>query len=220
VTKAERTRIFIIEKTAPLFNKKGFDGTSLQDLTDATGLTKGALYGNFRDKEEISLEAFRYSMQKVRSMVDDKMKGGLTFRQQLEALLEFYSQYVFDPPVPGGCPLLNSAIETDDHRVSMRRVVLKELTATLDFIARLFERGVKAGEFNKNIDPRQLAYIFFCSVEGGLMFARLERSREAMDIVVQHCRRILNDIVNHGYATKKSRSNRSRRAYTPGKHSS
>ena len=57
MTKSERTRLFIVEKTAPLFNTKGFDGTTLSDLSEATGLTKGALYGNFADKDEIAVEA-------------------------------------------------------------------------------------------------------------------------------------------------------------------
>lgn len=46
--KSERTRQFIIEKVAPIFNRKGYAGTSLSDLTEATGLTKGAIYGNFK----------------------------------------------------------------------------------------------------------------------------------------------------------------------------
>ena len=48
--KAERTKIFIAEKTAPLFNQKGYAGTSLNDMTDATGLTKGAIYVILRTK--------------------------------------------------------------------------------------------------------------------------------------------------------------------------
>ena len=46
-TKAERTTAFIIETVAPIFSRQGYVGTSMSDLTEATGLTKGALYGNF-----------------------------------------------------------------------------------------------------------------------------------------------------------------------------
>lgn len=214
MTKAERTRIFIIEQTAPLFNKKGFDGTTLADLSAATGLTKGALYGNFRDKEEISLAAFKHSITKVKSMVRQKLAGAETYRGQLSALLDFYAAYVFKPPVPGGCPLLNCAVEVDDNRVGMRRVVLKELTSTVDFIATLLDRGVAAGEFKTTSDTRKLAYVFFCSVEGALMFARVERSSQAMDLVVAHCKSILETISTNTYATKKSRRNRTGRGHS------
>lgn len=194
MTKAERTRQYIVEKTAPLFNTKGYDGTSLADLTEATGLTKGALYGNFSDKEEIAEAAFRYSIKKIKDMMKLEMASVKTHKQRLLALLDFFARYVNKPPVPGGCPLLNTAIEADDHRTSMRRVVTKELMATIDFIALQLEGGVKAGEFMPTIRPRELAYVFFCSIEGALMFARVERSDEPMDIIVKHCKKILDQI--------------------------
>jgi AcrR family transcriptional regulator len=194
MTKSERTRQFIVEKTAPLFNKKGYDGTTLSDLTEATGLTKGALYGNFPDKEAIAQEAFRYSIAKVREMVRLQLEDAHTYKQQLKALVDFFASYVFSPPVPGGCPLLNSAIEADDHNSFMRKIVARELVITIDFISGLLEKGKKNGEFQKNIRPRELAYTFFCSIEGALMFARVERSREPMDIIVQHCHKLLDQI--------------------------
>lgn len=194
MTKSERTRQSIIEQTAPLFNKKGFDGTTLSDLTKATGLTKGALYGNFTDKEDIAMEAFKYSIRKVKSLVSDKVSKAPTFKKQLIALLEFYAEYVITPPVPGGCPLLNSAVEADDYRLSMRKIVAKELISTVEFIASLVRKGIKAGEFVNTVKADELAYVLFCSVEGALMFARVERSREPMDIIVNHCKKMLDQI--------------------------
>ena len=194
MTKADKTRQHILEKTAPLFNRKGFHGTSLAELTAATGLTKGALYGNFNDKEEMALEAFQYSITKVREVVKHELSGAMTCKDQLIALLSFYSSYVFNPPIPGGCPLLNTAIEVDDHRTSMRRVVVKELHHTIDFIEDLIRQGIEKNEFRQDIDPTGIAYTFFCAIEGALMFSRAERSREPMDIIVQHCTNILDQI--------------------------
>jgi TetR/AcrR family transcriptional regulator, transcriptional repressor for nem operon len=194
MTKADKTRQHILEKTAPLFNRKGFHGTSLTELTAATGLTKGALYGNFHDKEEMALEAFQYSITKVREVVKQELSGALTCKEQLIALLGFYSSYVFSPPIPGGCPLLNTAIEVDDHRTSMRRVLVKELHNTIGFIKNLLQQGIAKNEFRQDIDPAGIAYILFCAIEGALMFSRAERSREPMDIIVQHCKNILDQI--------------------------
>jgi TetR/AcrR family transcriptional regulator, transcriptional repressor for nem operon len=194
ISKAERTRIHILEKTAPLFNKKGFDGTSLSDLTVSTGLTKGALYGNFHNKEDIAMEAFKYSMTRVREMVRKKVDPELTHKKKLIAMLDFYSQYVFNPPVPGGCPLMNTAVEADDNLPGMRRVVVKELMSTVMFIYNLLKKGIKAGEFKKDINPRELAYTFFCAIEGAVMFSRVERSEEPIRIIVRHCKKLLNEI--------------------------
>ncbi|SKC86799.1 TetR/AcrR family transcriptional regulator [Ohtaekwangia koreensis] len=194
MTKAERTRQLIIEKTAPLFNKKGFDGTSLSDLTESTGLTKGALYGNFNDKEEIALEAFKYSIKKVKETARQKVDAEQTYKKQLFALIDFYAEYVFNPPIPGGCPMLNMAVEADDYRTPMRKVVTKELMDTITFITSLLEGGIKAGEFKKDTKSNEIAYTIFCSVEGALMFARVERSDEPMKIIVRHCKNLVNQI--------------------------
>lgn len=192
--KAERTRQHILEQTAPIFNQKGFDGTSVADLTRATGLTKGALYGNFKDKEEIAEEAFQYAIRRVSDRVQNTLLGRITFKQQLLGLLDFYAEYVFDPPVKGGCPLLNTAVDADDHIPFMRNVVVDALMSTVGFIRDLIEKGIEEGEFNEDVDANALAYVLFCSIEGAVMFSRAEGSREPMDIIVAHCRRLLEGI--------------------------
>lgn len=194
VSKAERTRQFIIEKTAPLFNCKGYEGTSLNDLTAATGLTKGAIYGNFEDKEEIANEVFAYSMKTVKEFVQSRIDKADTYRGKLEAVLDFYAEYVFNPPIPGGCPLFNTAVEADDQFPKRRKLVAREMVKTVEMIEHLIEQGIRSGEFGKSVNSRKLAYVFFCTIEGGLMFARAERSEEPMRIVVQHCRDIVKQI--------------------------
>ncbi|MEQ9414799.1 MAG: TetR/AcrR family transcriptional regulator, partial [Cyclobacteriaceae bacterium] len=175
-------------------NKKGFEATSLTDLTVATGLTKGALYGNFKDKSEIRKEAFQYAMQKVKSKVQVQLGKCLTYKEQLLALLNFYASYVLNPPIPGGCPLLNTAIEADDNDISMRKTVTRELNNTVDFIDQLLQKGITEGEFKRGLNTKALAYTFFCSIEGALMFSRVERSDISMKVVVAHCKEILDQI--------------------------
>jgi TetR/AcrR family transcriptional repressor of nem operon len=113
MSKAERTRQFIIERTAPVFNKLGYAGTSLSDLVEATGLTKGAIYSNFENKEDVALAAFDYNLE----LVQEGQRGGTgsshSVREQLLAMPHFYRQSLF-MQVRGGCPILNTAIETDD----------------------------------------------------------------------------------------------------------
>ncbi|MEP2669308.1 MAG: TetR/AcrR family transcriptional regulator [Cyclobacteriaceae bacterium] len=192
--KAEKTRQLIAQKTAPIFNKKGFEATSLTDLTAATGLTKGALYGNFKDKSEIRRESFQYAMEKVRSKVRTQLGSCTSYKEQLQALLNFYAGYVLNPPIPGGCPLLNTAIEADDNDFSMRKIVTKELNSTVDFIDQLLQKGIAAGEFRGGTNTKALAYTFFCSIEGAIMFSRVERSDASMKVVVTHCKEILDQI--------------------------
>src|ERR1700722_494245 len=97
VKKAEQTRQYIIEKTAPIFNTKGNAGTSLSDMTEATGLTKGSIYGNFADKDEIALAAFDYNLQQVRALTSANMAGQNTVRDKILAYVNVYSNFQKNP---------------------------------------------------------------------------------------------------------------------------
>src|SRR6202012_5198616 len=91
MNKAERTRQFIIEKAAPLFNTKGYAGTSLSDMTEATGLTKGSIYGNFSDKDEVALACFEHNHRMVRETIRKEMERYTAFRDKLMVYIEVYS---------------------------------------------------------------------------------------------------------------------------------
>lgn len=194
MTKAERTKQQILEATAPLFNKKGFDGATLADLCEATGLTKGALYGNFENKEELAVAAFQFASQKVKAFVSERTAGAATYRDKLLALLNFFSAYVYHPPVPGGCPLLNTAVEADDYHTSLRKAVAAELENSISFMSSLIEKGKRAGEFRPDIRSREYAMLFFSAVEGALMISRVSPTDEAMKLIVKQCRRMIDEI--------------------------
>jgi AcrR family transcriptional regulator len=192
--KATDTRQFIIGKTAPVFNTKGYNGTSLNDLTEATGLSKGSLYGNFDNKEEIAIAVFHYSMEKVRDTARLKMEKAKSSKDKLLALLDFYSQYVFSSPIPGGCPLMNNAVEADDQHVFMKKAVATEIKKTIDVIAGLLVKGKREGEFKNSINEKEIANLFFCSIEGAIIVSRVSSSDAAMKSVASFNRNLLKQI--------------------------
>jgi len=194
MSKASRTRQFIIDRSAPLFNTKGFSGTSLTDLTKATGLTKGALYGNFEGKEEIAVAVFQHSMNKVRDTVQSKLENQKSAKDKLLGLLEFYAQYVMSSPIPGGCPIMNNAVDADDYNSFMKKAVVKEIRRTTSFIKELLEKGKEKGEFRADIKSDELALLFFCSIEGAIVVSRVSSSDTAMKLVVEHFKCIIEEI--------------------------
>ena len=192
--KATITRQFIIGKTAPVFNTKGYNGTSLTDLTEATGLTKGSLYGNFENKEEIAIAVFHYSMEKVRETARQKMDKAKSPKEKLLALLDFYSQYVFNSPIPGGCPLMNNAVQADDYQSFMKKAVATEIKKTVDSIVALLAQGKKEGDFKDSINEREIANLFFCSIDGAIIVSRVSSSDTAMKNVANFNRNLLKQI--------------------------
>src|ERR1700749_360026 len=112
LSKAERTRQFIIETTAGIFNTKGYAGTSLSDLTEATGLTKGSIYGNFENKEEVALAVVDYNLNTVSEKIRQLIAKADTFHDKLMVYATVYNTNSFVSK--GGCPILNTSVEADD----------------------------------------------------------------------------------------------------------
>ncbi len=120
MVKSEQTRAFIIERTAPLFNTKAYAGTSLSDISNATKLTKGSVYGNFANKDEVALEAFDYNLSKVITILRTEIARHSSAADKLLAYGEVYSNYDTSPFPYGGCPILNTAIEADDTHPELK----------------------------------------------------------------------------------------------------
>jgi AcrR family transcriptional regulator len=194
MTKSEKTRQFIIEQTASVFNQNGFSGTSLTALQNATGLTKGSLYGHFKDKEAMAVAAFEYSMQKVRAEIMERMEGLVSPKEKLSALFSFFGEYVFNPPIPGGCPLLNNGVEADDHHISMKKTVSREIQKAINFIVRLLEEGKRTNEFTKDFESKEVAVVCFSAIEGAIMISRVSSSDSSMKAVVKYCSGMLDQI--------------------------
>lgn len=106
LSKAEKTSEFIIEKTAAVFNEKGFSGTSLNDLTNAMGLTKGSIYGNFENKDAVALAAFDYDHNKVKDHLKAKILARENAVDRLFVYPEVYRNYLKLPFLQAGCPIL------------------------------------------------------------------------------------------------------------------
>lgn len=194
-TKAERTRQFIIESTASIFNKKGYAGTSLSDLTSATGLTKGSIYGNFENKEDVALAVFDYNYSKVVSAVSKHMETATTFKDQLMAYADVYYHYSQSLFPEGGCPILNTAVEADDTNERLKNKAATAIKKWQQKVEDLIVAGIEAGEFRKETNAVQLSTGIVALVEGGIMIAKVTDDRPALKHALQTVALLIDQIV-------------------------
>lgn len=193
-TKAEKTRQFIIEKTSPIFNEKGYAGTSLTDLTQATGLTKGSIYGNFKNKDEVALAVFDYNHNKVTQYIKLKL---LTKENAIERLLvypEVYRNYLKIPFLQPGCPILNTATEADDTHLLLKEKAAAALAFWKKAVENQVKRGITRGEIKADTDPAEIAVILISLIEGSFMQAkvtgRITELKTAMDYLEKTIRNL------------------------------
>jgi TetR/AcrR family transcriptional repressor of nem operon len=176
--KGERTRQLILEQAAAVFNRKGYEGSSMSDLTEATRIQKGGLYRHFESKEQLALEAFQYAFRKAQ---EARWHVPVAGEPQLQVLLGFIERFVdpAGPLVPGGCPILNTAVDADDGNELLLQAVQAELKGWLERLAAQVEAGVASGEF-RACDSKAVAAFLIGSLEGALMISRVQRDRDVL----------------------------------------
>ncbi len=183
--KGERTRERIIEQTAPLFNQKGFFGSSLTDVMEATGLKKGGIYNHFSSKEELALQAFDYATGCVSDRLALFLEDKHTAVERLLAFAAVFRDLAMNPPVPGGCPLLNTAVEADDAHPELRDRARQAMDRWRDRIAETVRQGRASGELCPQVDPDVVASRFIATLEGGVMLSKLYRDPVHIDRAVE-----------------------------------
>jgi TetR/AcrR family transcriptional regulator, transcriptional repressor for nem operon len=180
--KGELTRERIIAAAAPIFNQHGYEGTSIHALMEATGLEKGGIYRHFSSKEELAAEAFRFSLKQVRKIRTEDLEHIDGALPRLRYLIERFA--AAPSPIPGGCPLMNAAIDCDDGNPLIRDLAAQGLRQWRNRIAKIAEDGIAAGEISSTADPRRIANVIISALEGALMLARMERTRTPLSDVL------------------------------------
>lgn len=190
LTKGEETRREIIRQAAPIFNRKGFAGAALSELMRATGLEKGGIYRHFKSKQQLAVEAFDYAWsiardtrlgntEEIPNSVDRLQQIVRNFRDRRTGL------------VPGGCPLLNTAIDSDNGNFLLRRRAQQALDDWLGRLRSVVQQGQRRGEIGSEVDPAELAAVIVGTLEGSLMLARLQRSEKPLDQACRHLEKFI-----------------------------
>ncbi len=173
MSKAEITRQFIIEKTAPIFNTKGYAGTSINDLTNATGLTKGSIYGNFENKDEVALAAFDYNYQRVAMYIKGEMEKRDSVIDKLLVYPETYRNYMRFAFLSNGCPVANASTDADDTHVELKNKAASALNYWRSSIERHLKAGIENREIKSNTNVNEVVAVITGLIQAGILQAKV-----------------------------------------------
>ncbi len=181
--KAERTRQFIIEQAAPVFNAKGIAGTTINDIMQATKMAKGGLYGHFESKDEMSAAIVDYLLSTLAGKVTSIVNRERTAYAKLMVLLEFY-QDPLKSYCEGGCPLVNFGVEADDTNPQIKKKIADRMLTTQKYIAGIVKQGIADGEFSTDFDADTFGIKMFAMVEGATIVSRVIGDASQMRTIV------------------------------------
>jgi len=172
-TKGERTRAEIVRRSAELMNHQGFLAAPLSAVIAATGIQKGGLYRHFDSREELAHEAFEFAVAQVRDRFLAAIGDHTNACDRLLALLASYDGDSGELPLPGGCPIMNGAIEADHADQALRDRARGAMSAWHGLVQRIVRAGIRDGELRRGLDAAEVASFFIASIEGAVMLTHL-----------------------------------------------
>ncbi|MDA0266441.1 MAG: TetR/AcrR family transcriptional regulator [Cyanobacteria bacterium] len=193
--KGEQTKQHIVAEAAGLFNQRGYVGTSMAELMKATGLQKGGIYNHFQSKHELSLAAFDYAIAQVTRLYRQVLRQERHGLRRMVGILDIYRRLMDDPPVPGGCPMLNAAVDSDDTDPVLRSRVRAAMDNWRSLLRQVLQKGVRRGEFRADIDIEMTITVVVATLEGGIMLGKLYNDPVLLNQAITHVQGYLQTLV-------------------------
>ena len=185
-SKGERTRNQVIALTADLMNEQGWLGVPISQVMAVSGLQKGGLYRHFESREALAYAAFDHAVARVRDRLIDSLTGCETATEQLLALIYAYQPEDGPVPLPGGCPIMNVAIESDHAHPGLRERAVDAMSRWRSLIEQIVLDGVRRSELRKDIDPANVSAVLIGGLEGGVMLSHLYDDPEPLQAAIRH----------------------------------
>jgi TetR/AcrR family transcriptional repressor of nem operon len=182
--KGNKTRELIITKAAELFNQHGYNGCSMSDIMEATSLKKGGIYNYFTSKDEIAVEAFNYSYNKIIERFRSRLDNDKTSFEKLNSIIDVYASFLYDPVVKGGCPIFNTAVDATDNHPSLKEHAKKGIASLQKYIEIKVMEGIDNQEFRTDCDPFTIASLVIINLEGAIIMWRVQGTDAHMKLAV------------------------------------
>lgn len=195
MSKGELTRQLIIERSAPIFNTKGIAATAMSDIMEATKLSKGSLYVHFENKEELAAAVVDYNIELLNKKVFAAIDKAKSAKEKLFAYIDLYAS-VHNPPVTGGCPMINFGMEADDTNPVINQKIKKGIENAQKLVADIISHGIDKGEFKSDWNFEEFATIMFAMLEGGVVIARVSGNDNKTRIIEKNLKQMISDHIN------------------------
>ena len=173
----------IIHEALRQFSSKGFMSTSISDILESAGASKGGLYNHFKSKEDL----FFAALSEARKIWRQRNLAGLDHAARplgkLKQILENYrDHYLADSEnFPGGCVFVALAVELHDQQPHLAREVTEGFNRFKAMVKRLLDQEQAAGNLRDGVDPGMAAEIIFSGVLGACVSYTADKSKENLD---------------------------------------
>ncbi|PSO33122.1 TetR/AcrR family transcriptional regulator [Bradyrhizobium sp. MOS002] len=173
-------------KALDLFRTQGFAATSLDDLSEATGMNRPSLYGAFGDKRELYIKSYQRYREEARASMVEIFRQEMPVRRRLERIFaSALNIYLSGETGPRGCFTVVTAASEAVGDPDIRAMVLDGLNELDKAFASCFRRAKEEGELPDSADPAVLAQLASATVHSIAIRSRARVSRKDLEAIVK-----------------------------------
>lgn len=184
LSKAERTKQHLIETSSVLFNQQGYAGTSMSDITKASGLTKGAVYGHFADKDALAVACFDFNLHLIQRGILETEQLDAPAPVRLSNLMDAYRKGFPEVHSRGGCAIMNATAESGRHLPLLQARVQTSLNRWKSVLVNILLKGQKEGSIRESVATEPYATGIIAMIEGGILLAKAHQNEQAFYEVI------------------------------------
>ena len=156
----------VLTKAIQLFWHKGYNGTSMQDLVDALGISRSSLYDTYNDKHTLFLKALESYQLAGCSKIQEIINQNTPAKETIQILLKLFTTELLGDKQQKGCFMVNAEIEVAPHDQEVNQVVCKNEQQMEAAFYQVVKKGQDNGEINNTEDALVLAKFVFNAVKG------------------------------------------------------
>jgi AcrR family transcriptional regulator len=173
-------------KALDLFRRDGFAGTSLDDLSAATGMNRPSLYGAFGDKRDLYIKSYGRYRADARAAMIEIFRDELPIRQRLQRIYAVALDiYLSGEEGPRGCFTVMTAASEAVFDAEIRAMVLEGFTELDRAFARCFRQAKEKGELPEAADPVVLAQLASATLHTLAIRSRARVPRKELEAIVK-----------------------------------
>lgn len=186
----------IIEESLKLFSVNGYINTSVTDILEAAGTSKGGFYNHFKSKDELFHAALSKARQLWRERNLDGVDSITPSHLKLIKILENYrDKYLPDQDnFPGGCIFVNLAVELNDQSPELAYEVNEGFTRLKGMIRRFLDEARDAGQLQDSFDTRQITELIFSGLLGACVMFTSDKSRDNLNCTINALIKLLTGL--------------------------
>ncbi len=173
----------VLHKAMRLFWEQGYEKTSMQELVSHMGIHKKSMYDTFGDKQSLYVKTLKRYSEMLEQSVKRGMADTRSAKEAIRLLFEMAIQQ--QEELPGGCFVVNTAVELAKHDSEAIDWVHLKWTDTEQLIRDLIVEGQKSGEFSKTLNAEELSYYFINALIGLRVMVKTISDREKLRQIIE-----------------------------------